>query len=246
MPSSRGTRDPGALGSGERQAFEQLSGARRQHSLGQLSAQLLGILGTAGDGIPDELRAVGLRHQSLATSAGRRPRAWRRRRSATGNCRRGAARTRARHSPPYAPPDRRAPAPPRGRLESSARHSMPMTPWPTAGSETLGSSKQPIRASSPSRVRPAAASTTASSSPSSRRLSRVSTLPRNGMMSRSGREARSCARRRMLEVPSRAPRGSSPRLGAPRVISASRGSARDSIAPSVIPAGRSAGMSFIE
>ena len=121
-----------------------------------------------------------------------------------------------------------------------------MTPWPTAGSDTLGSSSEPMRDSRPRRVRPAAASTMASSSPSSRRFSRVSTLPRKGAMSRSGRAMSSWARRRRLEVPSRAPRGRSASVCAPRAISASRGSARGSIAARTIPTGSSLGTSFIE
>jgi hypothetical protein len=90
---------------------------------------------------------------------------------------------------------------------SSARHSMPRAPWPTAGSDTSGSRICVARPSRPRRTRPARASTMASHSPASTLRRRVSTLPRSGTTSRSGRRALRATMRRRLDVPTRAPSG---------------------------------------
>ena len=76
--------------------------------------------------------------------------------------------------------------------------------------ETSSTSSIAVAASaSPSRFRPASASSVASATPSSSLRSRVSTLPRNGTTSRSGRSRSISACRRSDEVPTVAPCGSS-------------------------------------
>ncbi len=70
---------------------------------------------------------------------------------------------------------------------SSARHSMPMMPWPTAGTNCSRSNVCVMRSSRPRRISPAAASMIASYCSSSSLRSRVSTLPRSVSSCRSGR-----------------------------------------------------------
>ena len=87
--------------------------------------------------------------------------------------------------------------------ESFCRHSMPITPWVTAGRQIFGSSRAVMRDSWPKRIRPAHARTmasmrlplaairghTADSCPASSLRRRVSTLPRSDSIRKSGRNA---------------------------------------------------------
>src|ERR1700736_915197 len=84
--------------------------------------------------------------------------------------------------------------------ESAPRLSMPITPWATAGKQILGSRRAVMRDSSPSRIKPAQASTMASMSPASSRRSLVSTLPRRVSTFKSGQADNSCEHRRDGEV----------------------------------------------
>ncbi len=116
-------------------------------------------------------------------------------------------------------------------LESPTRHSMPMTPWPTAGSEILGSSRSVMRDSSPRRAGRRRQARWRRARRPSRRLSRVSTLPRSGFDAQvrpRGQELRLAPQARGAEPRSPA---AGPRTRCARsVISASRGSARGSTA----------------
>ena len=132
----------------------------------------------------------------------------------------------------------------RSRTRSSpARHSIPIAPWAGAGSHSWASSGVPTPLS-PSRDRPAAASSVTSASPAASRANRVATLPRNSTTLQSGRAWSICAARRGALVPTRAPCGIAMMLAAP--TSTSRTSSRGRIAAMVSQSGRSVSTSFIE
>ena len=130
--------------------------------------------------------------------------------------------------------------------DADARHSTARAPWAGAGSRLPSTSE--IAVPSPSRRRPAAASTTASRSASGpvARASRVPTLPRISTIVRSGRSAFSCAARRGDPVPTRAPWGSDDSRvpGGPQSTSCQ--SSRAGTAAIVRPGTPAVGRSFIE
>ena len=128
----------------------------------------------------------------------------------------------------------------------SALISIPNAPWPAAGSMWTGSKKLAMRAPSPRRFSPAAASTMAAYWPSSSLCRRVSRLPRRGSIFRSGRSARSNTLRRKLDVPTTAPGGSSASDAYWFDTKASRGSSRAITQARLKPSGKSMGTSLRE
>ena len=129
---------------------------------------------------------------------------------------------------------------------SSARVSMPIAPWPTAGKNSSTSSNAAAASSRPSRFKPATASSVASASPASILRKRVSTLPRSGTMARSGRKRLTKACRRSDAVPTTAPCGRSRKVLALALMKASRASSRGRNADSTRPGGSTVVMSFDE
>ena len=96
----------------------------------------------------------------------------------------------------------------RGRV--AGRASSASAPWPAARHER-SLEHAADSASRPSRLSPAAASTSASTSPAASLRSRVSTLPRSSTTSRSGRAGAAAGRaRRSDAVPTRAPAAARP------------------------------------
>src|SRR5438128_1329159 len=128
----------------------------------------------------------------------------------------------------------------------SPRHSITSAPCPGAGKLCSGSSIARIRAARPSRLSPAAASTTAWHSPRSSFASRVSRLPRSGFTCRPGKRSRNCASRRRLDVPRMLPGGNASRLALRFDTRQSRGSSLAVIAARQKPSGRRIGTSFAE
>ena len=186
------------------QAIEQRACARRLHPGREPPPERLGVGRVAAFHVAVDLAAVRRAHEAVhdERAALERRRAPR---SASGSCRSSVcAKARSAAGARTTARDAARPAP-RGWLASSSRHSMPITPWPTAGSESSRSSTCVMRLPRPRRSSPAQASRMASSSPSSSRRKRVSTLPRSSSSLRSGRACRSCAWRRGLDVPTRAP-----------------------------------------
>ena len=127
---------------------------------------------------------------------------------------------------------------------SSARHSRPRAPWPTAGSIHEGSSNSVMCAARPRRSSPACARMIASRFCSSSLRSRVSTLPRIVVSFRSGRRCKACARRRRLLVATTAPCGRSSKRPYRRDTNTSPVGPRTGTAPSVSPSTCVVGRSF--
>src|SRR6266581_8456290 len=128
----------------------------------------------------------------------------------------------------------------------SSRHSITSAPCPGAGRLCSGSSIARIRAARPSRLSPAAASTTAWHSPRSSLASRVSRLPRNGCTLSAGWRSRNCASRRRLDVPTMLPGGNASRVALRFDTRQSRGSSLAVIAARQKGSGRRIGTSFAE
>ena len=120
--------------------------------------------------------------------------------------------------------------------------SMASAPCPAAGRQISRGRISVTCSASPSRLRPASASTTASSSKA--RCRRVCTLPRIGTISRSGRCASIWTARRTELVPTRARCGRFSKLRARGAMSASRASSRIGKAQSWNPRGSSNGTSL--
>ncbi len=130
--------------------------------------------------------------------------------------------------------------------ESSSRICTASAPWPGAGGNSRTPSFSLIRSSSPSRNRPAVASTTASYIPSSTLRIRVSTLPLISTTSRSGRWNINNAARRGLPVPIRAPWPKDIKDAPEELTNESLESCRRGTAATITPALSSTGKSFRE
>src|SRR5256885_186902 len=128
----------------------------------------------------------------------------------------------------------------------SSRHSITSAPCPGAGRLCSGSSIERMRAARPSRLSPAAASTTAWNSPRSSFASRVSRLPRSGFRSEERRVGKECRSRRRLDVPTMLREGNASRLALRFDTKQSRGSSLAEIAARQKISGRRIGTSFAE
>ena len=131
-------------------------------------------------------------------------------------------------------------------LLSSARISMPMAPWATAGSMCSVAMACVMRSDNPKRRNPAQARNVASATPSSSLRNLDCTLPRKPTTSRSGRKRLTWAWRRSDEVPTTAPWGNASSEPYLTLMKASRTSSRASVAPIIRPSGKAVCMSFIE
>src|SRR5579883_48882 len=135
----------------------------------------------------------------------------------------------------------------RARVDrSSARVSIATTPCPTAGKNSSTGKMLLAASTSPSRLRPASASSVASTAPSFSLRRRVSTLPRIGTTSISLRNRFTRACRRSEAVPTTAPGASSCRNLAERPMKTSRGSSRGKTAVRTKPSGSTVGTSLAE